>query len=460
MRWWARRKSVRVRTTLYAVLVVGATLALAGVAMVLLLQRSLTQDVERTALLQASTVEDLLDSSAYASSLPVRNDEDEFVQALDSEGRVVASSDNVAGLPALARLEPGETEEIDAAIEDEEDHDETEPFLVVATAAGSPNEDVTIIVGRTLESVKESVDVVVSLLLAGLPLLLLVVAFVTRRVVGRALDPVESIRSEVEAISTEELHRRVPTSDGEDEIQRLAETMNQMLQRLEAGQERQQRFVSDASHELRSPVASIRQHAEVTLAHPDGASATDLARTVLDEDLRLQRLVEDLLLLARVDERSVEAGRGEVDLDDVVFEEVERLRDVGDKRVDASRVSGGRVSGDPKHLARLVGNLLDNAVRHAGTKVAVALGEEGETVVLRVDDDGAGVAPEERERIFGRFVRLQESRDRDSGGSGLGLAIVEEVAGAHGATVAVLEAPLGGARFEVRFPRRHDSGFR
>jgi signal transduction histidine kinase len=455
-RWWAHRKGVRVRTTVSAVLVVGAALAVAAVAMVFLLQRSLMKDVERSALLQASTVEDLIDSPAYVASLPVSDDEDEFVQAIDDEGRVVASSANVAGRPALARLDPGETEKIQAGIEDEEDPDETERFLVIATDAGTANEGFTIVVGRSLETVEETMDAVVGLLLAGFPLLLLVVTFVTWGVVGRALRPVESIRSEVEEISTHQLHRRVPTSDAGDEIARLAATMNQMLQRLEEGQERQMRFVSDASHELRSPVASIRQHVEVAIAHPERASLEELAMTVLDEDLRIQHLVEDLLLLARMDEHSLEVGEDATDLDDVVFEEVARLRGLGHKRVDVAGVSGGRVTGDPKHLARLVGNLLDNAARHAREVITVSLAEVGDLVTLRVDDDGAGVPPVERARIFDRFVRLQEARDRDSGGSGLGLAIVSEVARTYGATVDVLEAPSGGARFEVRFRRRSD----
>ena len=215
-----------------------------------------------------------------------------------------------------------------------------------------------------------------SLLVVGLPLLLLVLALVVWGVVGRALEPVESIRREVESISTEELHRRVPVPGTEDEIGRLAGTMNEMLQRLEAGQERQRRFVSDASHELRSPVASIRQHAEVAIAHPDAARAEDLARVVLEEDLRLQRLVEDLLLLARMDER--DARRMEVvDLDDVVFTEVDRSRSGTSKKIESRAVSAGRVEGDPRALARLVANLLDNAVRHAASKVEVSLIEEG-----------------------------------------------------------------------------------
>ncbi|MDQ3645459.1 MAG: HAMP domain-containing histidine kinase, partial [Actinomycetota bacterium] len=233
---------------------------------------------------------------------------------------------------------------------------------------------------------------------------------------------------------------------------RLAHTMNTMLKRLEDSQARERRFVSDASHELRSPVATIRQHAEVALAHPESSSIESFAQHVLSEDLRLQRLVEDLLLLARTDE--LKSGpRAAVDLDDVVFEELERLKHITKKEVDGTGVSAGRVEGDRGRLSRLVANLLENAARHASGGVAVSLGEVGDEVVLTVDDDGPGIAPGDRHRVFERFVRLEEARDRDSGGTGLGLAIVAEVTRSHGGSARVLESPRGGARFEVRLPR-------
>ena len=449
-RMWDQRRSVRVRTTLLAVVVVGVTLIVTGVVVVRWLDRSLTQSVERSALISADHVADFLDSSGTVGNLPGDNEEDEYVQLLDTDGNVVDASQNVEGFPAFATPEPGDTERVLVRIEeDEDDPDEKEPFLAVAV----DHRDQVIVIGRTLEAVDESVDVLIGILAVGLPLLLLVMGFVTWVVVGRALEPVEAIRKEVEDISTEELHRRVPTPATDDEIARLAVTMNQMLERLEAGQERQRRFVSDASHELRSPVATVRQHAEVVLAHPESSSAEDLARIVLDENLRLQQLVEDLLILARTDENAARSKRTTIDVDDLVFEEIRRLREVAGKTIDASKVSAGRVRGDAKQLTRLISNLLDNAVRHATHAVQISLEEHGDEVVLRVDDDGGGVAADEKVRIFERFVRLEEARDRDSGGAGLGLAIVAEVARGHGGKVEVLDGPAGGARFEVRLPR-------
>jgi signal transduction histidine kinase len=434
--------TVRVRTTAAAVLVVGVALMMASVAMVVLLRRSLTSDVEAAALLRAEAVADGI--AAGDPDPAISGGDEEFVQVVDADGRVVAASENLSGEPPVADLRPGESETLeDLPFEDD-------PFLAVAVPGSGSDGPVAVMAGRSLDEVEESSRAVAGLLAAGVPLLLVVVGFIEWRVVGRALRPVEAIRSEVDAISTQELHRRVPDPGGADEIARLAATMNRMLTRLEGGQARQRRFVSDASHELRSPVTTIRQHAEVALSHPGEIRVEDLAEVVLEEDLRLQHLVDDLLLLARLDEGSPPPSRRAVDLDDLLFEEAERGRGTG-LRVDVGGVSAGRVSGDPGQLAKLVRNMADNAIRHADSAISFSLVDDGDEVVLAIEDDGNGIPAAERERIFERFVRLDDARDRDSGGSGLGLAIVAEVAQAHGASVSVDRGELGGARFEVRF---------
>ncbi len=441
----ARSGTVRVRTAAGAVGVVGFALIVAAISLVVFLRRSLTADVRVAALLRAEAVADQLAGGLPTAGMRLPRSEDEFLQVLH-EGSVVASTSNVRGERPLVRIAPGETARLDVPFDDD-------PFLAVAASASTPDVSYTVVAGRSLDNVVESSATVVTLLAAGLPVLLLFVAGVTWRVVGRALAPVESIRSDVETISTQDLHRRVTVPGTSDEVARLAATMNQMLKRLEDGQVRQRRFVSDASHELRSPVASIRQHAEVALAHANGTSTSDLAGLVLAEDLRLQHLVEDLLLLARLDEDGDDRRREMVDVDDIVFQEVDRVRRSTNRTIDAGRVSAGRVLGDRKQLARLVGNLLDNAVRHARHGVAVSLFEHGDDVVLRVDDDGLGIPRQQRERVFERFVRLEDARDRSSGGAGLGLAIVAEVAANHGGVATTLESPAGGARLEVRIPR-------
>ena len=227
--------------------------------------------------------------------------------------------------------------------------------------------------------------------------------------------------------------------------------MNRMLARLEDARNSQRRFVSDASHELRSPITTIRQHAEVTLAHPDRTSARELAEVVLAEQQRMQRLVEDLLLLARADEE-VPLRRAPVDLDDLAFEEGHRLRSTTSAQVDTSAVAAARVYGDADALRRVLRNLGENAARHAASRVAIALTAREHRVVLTVDDDGPGIPGPERGRVLQRFVRLDEARSRDEGGSGLGLPIVDEVVRAHGGSVQIMESPLGGARVEVSLP--------
>jgi signal transduction histidine kinase len=437
--------SVRVRTTAAAVIVVGVALVIAAVAMVIFLRRSLTSDVRAAALLRAETVANLLESQNRSGEIAIGDREDEYVQVLDESGRVVAWSSNVAGLPPVVQLEPGESSRVDnLSFEDD-------TFLAVATSANTAGEPLTVIAGGTLETVTESTAATARLLIIGLPVLLLVVGATTWLVAGRALAPVEAMRAEVEAISTKELHRRVPDPPGHDEIARLASTMNRMLARLESGQQRQRRFVSDASHELRSPVATIRQHTEVAKSHPAQTNMGELVDVVLAETIRLQHLVDDLLLLAKMDEGTLPRTSEAVDMDDILLTEVDRVRTTTDLRVDASGVSAGRVVGDPAQLRKLIRNLVDNAVRHARSVVALSLKETEDGVVATVDDDGAGIPASARGRIFERFVRLDEARDRDSGGGGLGLAIVAEIAATHGAVVDVAEAPLGGARFEVRF---------
>jgi signal transduction histidine kinase len=439
-----------VRTTAAAVLVVGVSLVAAAIALVIFVERSLRADVRTTALNRAETIADDLASGAGPAGIAAGDEEEEFVQVLGADGDVVFSSPNLSGRPAVVRLSPGRTQTVERVPFEEG------PFLAVALSSTVSGEPVTVIVGRDLEDVGDAVRTVAGFLAVGIPLLVFLVGVVTWRVVGRALAPVEEMRAEVEAISTEELHRRVPDPPGKDEIARLAVTMNRMLERLEEGQRRQRRFVSDASHELRSPVASIRTHAEVALTHPGETSLRELAEVVLEEDVRLQRIVEDLLLLTRIDEGTLPLRTAPVDLDDVVFEEAARLRGSTGLTVDVGGVSAERVLGDRERLERMTRNLTDNAARHARGVVALSLRRVDGDVVMAVDDDGRGIEGAQRERVFDRFVRLDDARDRDSGGSGLGLSIVREIATLHGGTVVVRDSELGGARLEVRIPGLED----
>ncbi|WP_411158333.1 sensor histidine kinase [Streptomyces sp. CBMA29] len=305
--------------------------------------------------------------------------------------------------------------------------------------------------GASLAARESAVRTTTVVMLAGLPVLLAVVGGVTWLVTRRALAPVAGIRREMAAITaSEDLSRRVPEPAAHDEVARLARTTNETLTALEASVERQRRFVADASHELRSPIASLRTQLEVGSAHP---RLLDVPGAVKDT-VRLQHLAADLLLLARLDAGETPTQRA-VDLAALVREEAEgRAADRTPVTVDIAQDAALRaeVNGSRGQLARLVRNLLDNAQRHARTEVTVSVRRGDGWIVLAVADDGEGVSEAERERIFERFVRLDEARSRDDGGAGLGLAIARDVAHRHGGSLTVGAAQSGGARFELRLP--------
>ena len=322
---------------------------------------------------------------------------------------------------------------------------------MVAVGVSSAASPYTVIVGSSLERVQEAIRDLVAGLVLGAPLLIAVVGATTWLVVGRALRPVEAIRTEVEGITAHGLDRRVPEPSVNDEIGRLARTMNSMLARLEASTTRERRFVADASHELRSPLTAIRAQLEVDLAHVGGADWQATERDVLTETMRLQRLVDDLLVLARADAPDAPANWEVLDLDDLVLAEARRLRVRGKVHVDARAVSAVAVRADRDALLRVIRNLLDNAERHASAQVTIALDEADAWAEIVIHDDGLGVPSDGRERIFQRFARSDGGRDRDRGGAGLGLAIAREIVAAHGGTL-ILDPQGPGATFRIRLP--------
>jgi signal transduction histidine kinase len=452
-RWWSitwtKATSIRGRTTAMAVILVGVALLVGAVALVSVMRSALTESVRVDAEARASDVVADLEGGTAPDDLVMPTTDDLLIQVLDADGLVLVASPEAPQTALAPNLRSGRSEAVVPPGDDE-------PFLVVAASADGPDGARTVLAARGLELVQESTEVVTMLLAFGLPIVLLVVGAMAWLLVGRSLAPVEAIRGEVEEISSTELHRRVPTPGGTDELARLAATMNEMLTRLERGQSRQRQLVADTSHELRSPIASIRQHAEVALAHPERTTPSELAETVLAESLRLARMVDDLLLLARADEHTLALERRPLDLDDLALDAARAIRRNGHLEVDASGVSGGRVHGDPEGLRRVVANLAENAASHARARVAFSVVEDGDEVRLRVEDDGRGIAVDDRDRVFERFVRLDPARNRDAGGSGLGLAIVAELVGAHGGSVVIGESALGGTMVEVRLPRAAD----
>ncbi len=453
--------TVRARTTLVGVVVVGAALAVGAVGLLGLLRGSMTEGVETTARAQLNDVTSLLRLGQLPAQLPSGRG-GTFTQVVAANGRVVATSATLLAATPISRLHPGEEGTVvrtiptltGAGLEGASDSDG--PYLLLARsfpaqpgmAVSGP---VTIYVAATLHPVEVATNTVSLALVAGSPVLLVLVAALIWIFGGRALRPVEAIRAEVADISGHDLHRRVPEPATKDEVALLARTMNQMLDRLQSSASAQGRFVADASHELRSPLAALRATLEVAAAHPADVSWPATVADALDETSRLQRLVDDLLTLASTRESTASGHLEEVDLDEIITREARTTKASRRVTLDLSKVSGGRVLGYPDQLTRVVRNLLDNAQRHAVGRISVELSTEEDVVVLSVQDDGSGIPSSERDRIFERFARLDEARDQDAGGTGLGLAITKEILAVHGGTITIAESPTG-ARFEIRLP--------
>jgi signal transduction histidine kinase len=430
---------MRFRATAAVAAVVLVLGCLGSLAFLALLRHSLTEGVRSSAEQSLETLADRV--SAEGVSLVSEHDDDLLVQLQSTAGDVLAHGAGAGGDALPAR--EGATVRRD-----------DERWLVVSDhvdTVGESTQRATLIVGGSLDDADDAVATVGGLLLFVLPVLIVLVSALAWIVVGRALRPVERMRIDAEAIRATSLHVRIDEPGTGDEIDRLAQTLNGMLTRLDDSQRTQHRFISDASHELRSPLATVRQHAELARLHPGTTSLRELSDVVLAEGERQQQLVESLLTLTRLDENGPRELIA-VDLDDLVLAQAARLRSLGGLDVVTTGIGPGPVRGDERLLTSLVRNLVDNAARHADHRILLGLSSTPEAVTLTIDDDGDGIAPADRERVFDRFVRLDEGRDRDSGGSGLGLALVRAVAQAHRGTVTATASRAGGASFVVTLP--------
>ncbi|MCB0996433.1 MAG: HAMP domain-containing histidine kinase [Acidimicrobiales bacterium] len=440
---------MRARITAVATVLLAVVLTAVAVVIVTIQRRELVANLDNV--LEQRT-DDLAADVAAAGHDPVRlantNDEDRLAQLVSLDGVVLAATPNLDGLAAL-HGEDLVDHQIIRTVDDLPVEDDS--FRLLSRPVETPDGPAILHVAENIDDLRDSIRILTTSLLVAVPATVAVLGLLVWWLVGRTLRPVEAIRAEVADIGGSELHRRVPVPATGDEIARLASTMNDMLDRLEASTIRQRRFVADASHELRSPLTRIRTEVEVALARPDDLDGEATLRSVSAESEALQRLIEDLLQLARVDDGTALARREPVDLDDVVIREARRARAAG-HRVELDGVSGAQVLGDSDQLTRVVRNLLDNAVRHAEHRVRLSLAEIDGVATLTVSDDGLGVPDDQRDRVFERFARLDDARTRHDGGTGLGLAIVREVVIRHDGSVTVDDAPGGGARFTVRIP--------
>ena len=449
--WW-RRLGLRARLTLIAS--AGLAVAVAAAALLLLgeLQSSLTRAVDGNARQAAAEISGLADAHELPNLLPF-GPGTLSVQVLDTQGRVIRTSaqgDRLVGLLPLAVARSiartGQVVQMAGG-----PFGIAAPLRVVAVPAIGGQ---TVVAAASYGQVIDSVDTVTRAVVFGAPALFLLLATATWLVAGAALRPIEKLRRGAQEISDTAVAAALPVPESRDEVHSLAVTLNGMLARLAASQQRQRALVSDAAHELRSPIASIRTQLEVAVDHPEAVEWQQTAAGVLADTLRLARLAENLLALARLDEQAGRRRDGQrVDLGALAEAVCARYAEAR-VRVKAQPFGKSIVVGDYGGLDRMLGNLVDNAVRYAGSAVTVTARADGAWALLAVADDGPGIPAAAAERVFDRFTRLDDARSRggaEDGGAGLGLAIVRATAAAHGGA-AWLEDAAPGLRAMVRLP--------
>ena len=460
--WW-RGASLRARLILIGSAGVTVGLALGGLVLVETLSYTLLRNLDDDATQTAREVAALVESGRLPDPVPAEGGT-AVVQVLNRLGGIVAVSAGADRLvPALPPRELASARSGGRFMVSGDRVGLDGPVRVVAETAHASSGPQTVLVAVSARGLEDALGVVKTTLLVAFPLLVAVLALVAWRVVGWTLRPVEQLRRGAAEITGARTDGRLPVPSGNDEVHRLAVTLNDMLARLDAARARQRAFVADAAHELRSPLASMRTQTEVASRLGAGADWDETANGVLADLDRLGRLTDDLLLLARADEAEMGTTwpTESVDLAGLAVEVAGRYADA---RVDVTAEATGAhwVRGAPDGLRRVVANFLDNACRHASTRVVVRVTREHAdhgapgTVVLAVTDDGPGIPPADRERVFDRFTRLDDARARDDGGSGLGLAIVREVVRLHGGSVRLDDAQPG-VRAEVRLPGSSDT---
>lgn len=451
IRRWVARAGVRRWSSIIAIGVLALGLVTAGVVVLVLLNGSLVSGITDTARAKAQNVAAQLVAGGMAVGpvLTATPGEATALQVLDAAGQVVGASADLSGDPPILAASPPPGGEVVATVPLPLGQNNADYRVVAVRAHGY-----TVVAAQSLEAARAAITQLTVLLVSTLVPLLAVAWLAVHLALRAALRPVEVMRRTVADISMADLTARVPLPAAQDEIHRLAGTLNAMLGRLSSAQLAQRRFVADAGHELRSPLSTITATLDLAARHPEQTSLAEVVDTAGAELGRLCELVDDLLVLARTDDSSDMPPITDVDLDDVIRAEAARLRSTTRLTVDV-RVRPARIRGSPAQVARAVRNLVDNAAEHAEAAVWLSCRRDGESVaVVQILDDGPGVPAADRVRIFGRFVRLEAERPRQAGSTGLGLAIVAGIAARHGGTAACVEPPHGhrGACFRLAFP--------
>ncbi|WP_166353949.1 sensor histidine kinase [Phytoactinopolyspora limicola] len=443
--------SLRAKLTIAATTVAELGLVLGGALIVVLLQQVLLRDLDESARSHAHDIAALVEADRLTDPLPSSGAA--VAQVVDAQNRVLTSTpggDRLA--PILGGLDLAAARAGDAVTMPGTRLGHAEPFRAVGVQAGPPDDPQTVLVAVSLAEQRRTAHLLRLAVIAVSTAVAVAVGVLSWFITGRTLRPVEQLRSGAAEITGAGERRLLPVPAARDELHRLATTLNDMLRRLETASARQRAFVADAAHELRSPIATLRTELEVSLAHPEAVDPHETAQEALAEVDRMARLVEDLLVLARLDEPR-RSSAAPIELREVVEEVIDSYREPR-VPVHIDALAPAWVYGNRDALGRMIRNLVDNALRHAANRVDIEIRSFGVISDLRISNDGPPVPHADRERIFERFTRLDDARSRDAGGTGLGLAIVREVAQAHGGDVHVEDA-YPGARFTVRIPIRH-----
>ena len=419
-------RTIRSRVTVVAAVLVAVLVVAMGLIVVIVLRAQL-----------ADTLDDSLRHRAEALTAIIEAGERPFPFDEDTAVRIAPATEVARVLGDVGAVPDWNVGGAELATRRSVD-DRHVPLRMYMRTIAAPDGPLVLQLATRLDDVNEPARIVVRSLAAAIPGVVALIALLVWWLVGRTLRPVERIRAEMADITVHDLSRRVPEPGTGDDIDRLAQTTNATLATLEQAVARQQRFVADASHELRSPIARMRAALEVDQVDPASADLAETHRNLLDDTVELQQLVEDLLHLARSDARVASAQPpSRVDLDAVVRHEVAALQARGRVVVRTGPIDASAVDGQRHELARAVRNLLDNAERHAAGIVTISLSARDGAAQLAIADDGPGIPAAERERVFERFARLDDARTVSSGGTGLGLAITREIVTDHRGTVRV-----------------------
>ena len=442
---------LRTRVTLVSAALMAVVLAATGAFVYLRLQTELRQAMDETLRSRAEAERLVVERSG---ALPSDQPDDAFAQLIGSDGSLIESSGSIAGEPPLV-----ESADVTAPALSERDAVTIEGEVVPARMLAVPiSEGRVLVVGASLDDQRQTLGRLATSLAVGGPLALVLAVGVTWLLVGWTLRPVESMRGEAAAISASDPGRRLPVPGTGDELARLAETLNAMLERLEEAIERERRFVDDASHELRTPLANLKAELDLALRRSRTADELERAlRSAAEETDRLARLADDLLVLARSDRGRLPIRREPVDVARMVGGTVDTFAARASERgvgIDVRVPEELRADVDELRVRQALGNLLDNGLRYvpSGGRMRVDAERHDGSLRLEVRDTGPGFPPEFLPLAFEAFARPDVSRSRPGGGTGLGLAIVAAVAEAHGGTAVADNLPDGGAVVVLSIP--------